>query len=292
MSAATAMLADPAGTAEDRAPLTGLLGLDALRAASLAEIDAAAALQHRVDRKYLVPTASAARLVAALAPTHRVLDIRGRRTTDYRSTYFDTPHLAAWRAHVQGRRRRWKVRTRFYAEDRLCRVEVKTKDGRGATVKHALPVDADAYGRLDAGTGAVAFVDRVLSDRGIEMRAADLTPAGEVRYVRAALADLEAGARVTLDALLACHRDGRTAALDPGYVLIETKGGPRPAAADRHLLGLGARPVSVSKYIVGLSLLVPGLPDNNVRRLARTRFHTDPRTETPPTALIGRTTPA
>ncbi|WP_006607124.1 polyphosphate polymerase domain-containing protein [Streptomyces auratus] len=292
MSATTAMLADPAETAEARAPLPGLLGLDALRAASLTEIDAAAALQHRVDRKYLVPTASAARLVAALAPAHRVLDICGRRTTDYRSTYFDTGRLAAWRAHVQGRRRRWKVRTRLYAEDRLCRVEVKTKDGRGATVKHALTVDADAYGRLDTCSGAVAFVDRVLCDAGIGITAAALTPAGEVRYVRATLADLEAGSRVTLDTQLTCHRDGRTAALDPGYVLIETKGGPRPAAADRHLLGLGARPVSLSKYIVGLSLLVPGLPDNNVRRLARTRFHTGPRTETPPWALIGRTTPA
>ncbi|ARF58418.1 polyphosphate polymerase domain-containing protein [Streptomyces gilvosporeus] len=293
MSAAPTLRADPDGTAEDRAPLAGLLGLDAPRAASLAEIDAAAALQHRVDRKYLVPTASAARLVAALAPTHRVLDIRGRRTTDYRSTYFDTGHLAAWRAHVQGRRRRWKVRTRLYSEDRLCRVEVKTKDGRGATVKRALTVDPDAYGRLDAGSEAVAFVDRVLADRGIGITAADLTPAGEVRYVRAALADLEAGSRVTLDARLTCHRDGRTAALDPGYVLIETKGGPRPAAADRHLLRLGARPVSVSKYVIGLSLLVPGLPDNDVRRLARTRFHTIRRAAAPPVvAPLERNTPA
>jgi hypothetical protein len=54
---------------------------------------------------------------------------------------------------------------------------------------------------------------------------------------------------------------------------VETKGTVRPAPADRVLSSLGARPVSISKYIVGLSLLVPGLPDNSVRRLARTRFH-------------------
>ncbi|MFF8373621.1 polyphosphate polymerase domain-containing protein [Streptomyces lydicus] len=273
-----------------RARFTELLHLDTLRAASLAEIDAAAALQHRVDRKYLIPASSAARLIAQLAATHHVLDIHGRRTTAYRTTYFDTPHLAAWRAHIQGRRRRWKVRTRLYAEDRLCRMEVKTKDGRGATVKHALTVDADAYGRLERGTEAAAFVDGVLRDSGIDVTAADLAPAGEVCYLRAALADLEAGTRLTLDGALACHRDDRTAALDPGYVLVETKGTARPAPADRHLLGLGARPVSLSKYIVGLSLLVPGLPDNHVRRLARTRFHTGPRTETPPMARIGRNT--
>ncbi|MEV8125424.1 VTC domain-containing protein [Streptomyces sp. NPDC085944] len=268
-----------------------LLPLHELRAASLAEVDAAAALQHRVDRKYLIPASSAAQLVKDLAGTHHVLDIRGRRTTEYRSTYFDTSHLAAWRAHNQGRRRRWKVRTRLYAEDRLCRMEVKTKDGRGATVKHAHTVDADAYARLERGTEAAAFVEAVLYGSGIDVTAADLAPAGEVCYHRAALADLQAGTRLTLDGRLACHRDGRTAELDPGYVLVETKGTARPAPADRCLLGLGARPVSISKYIVGLALLVEGLPDNNVRHLARTRFRTGPPTETSD-ARTERNTPA
>ncbi|MGW2518537.1 polyphosphate polymerase domain-containing protein [Streptomyces sp. NPDC001617] len=270
MTAEAAVLEETA-TASD--PVA--LGLDALRGATLAEVDAAAALQHRVDRKYLLPIAVAAHLVASLADTHRVLDIDGRRTTDYRSTYFDTPGLLAWRAHAQGRRHRWKVRTRLYAEDGLCRVEVKTKDGRGATVKHALSVDASTYGQLDR--TAADFVDDVLGRCAITtVTAADLLPASEVRYRRAALADLDGGTRVTLDTLLDCRRDGRIAALDHGHVLIETKGGPRPALGDRLLLGLGARPVSLSKYLIGLSLLVPGLPDNDVRRLARTHFHMHP----------------
>ncbi|MEW2400036.1 VTC domain-containing protein [Streptomyces sp. NPDC046862] len=288
MRAATGVLTTTAGasaagdTTMDMlrwAGFAGQLGLAGLRAASLAEVDAAASLQHRVDRKYLVTAEVAARLVASLAQTHHVLEIRRRRTTEYRSTYFDTARLSAWRAHAQGRRRRWKVRTRLYAEDRLCRVEVKTKDGRGATVKHALSVDADLYGRLDG--HAAAYVDGVLRDNGIAVSATELIPAGEITYVRAALADLDAGTRVTLDGLLATHREGRTAALDPCYVLIETKGGPRPSGADRHLLRLGARPVSLSKYVVGLSLLVPGLPDNDVRRLARTRFRIAARPQAP-----------
>jgi VTC domain-containing protein len=278
VSAGTALLRDTPDCGTTRTRFADRLGLTDLEAASLADIDAAAALQHRVDRKYLIPAETAARFVATLADTHSVLDIGGRRTTAYRSTYFDTPLLTAWRAHIQGRRRRWKVRARLYCDDRLCRVEVKTKDGRGATVKHALTTAADAYGRLD--TDAAAFIDRVLLDSGAAVTTADLMPAGEVCYVRAALADLEAGTRVTLDGLLACHRGDRTAALDRRYVLIETKGGARPAAADRHLLRLGARPAPLSKYVVGMSLLVPGLPDNDVRRLARTRFQAGPRTDT------------
>ncbi|MEU2715672.1 polyphosphate polymerase domain-containing protein [Streptomyces sp. NPDC007205] len=248
------------------------LGLSALRGATLAEVDVAAALQHRTDRKYLVPLDRARHLVAGLADSHRVLDLAGRRTTSYLSTYFDTEQLAAWRAHVQRRRRRWKVRTRLYAEDGLCRVEVKTKDGRGATVKNALKVPATAYGELDA--QAAEFVEQVLAASGIPVTAKELAPAAEVRYVRAALADLDHGTRVTLDGALTCHHGDRTAALDSGQVLVETKGGVRPAPADRLLLNLGGRPVSLSKYVIGQSLLTPGLPDNDVRRLARTHFTT------------------
>ncbi|MGW0766104.1 polyphosphate polymerase domain-containing protein [Streptomyces sp. NPDC002676] len=281
MTPASALTATPApALAVTSAPglpsapaLSTALGLSALRGATLAEVDAAAALQHRTDRKYLLPLDRAHAFVAALADSHRVLDLAGRRTTSYLSTYFDTPELAAWHAHVQGRRRRWKVRTRLYAEDGLCRVEVKTKDGRGATVKHALKAPAHAYGQLDA--HAEEFIDDVLRTAGIPHTAAALSAAAEIRYVRAALADLDHGTRVTLDGHLTCHHAGRTAALDPGHVLVETKGGPRPAPADRLLLSLGGRPVSLSKYIVGQSLLTPGLPDNDVRRLARRHFTTE-----------------
>ncbi|RVU16487.1 polyphosphate polymerase domain-containing protein [Streptomyces antnestii] len=266
------------------------LGLSALRGATLAEVDAAAALQHRTDRKYLLPLDVARVFVRRLADHHHVLDLGGRRTTSYLSAYFDTERLASWHAHVQGRRRRWKVRTRLYAEDGLCRVEVKTKDGRGNTVKHALRVPATAYGEL--GAQAADFVDETLERSGIPVRAADLSPAAEIRYVRAALADLDHGTRVTLDGALTCGHGDRTAALDPGHVLVETKGGLQLAPADRLLLHLRVRPVSLSKYVVGQSLLTPGLPDNDVRRLARTHFtaptSTDLRTEPRPDPLLER----
>jgi hypothetical protein len=248
------------------------LGLSALRGATLAEVDAAAALQHRTDRKYLVPLDQAHAFVRLLADSHHVLDLAGRRTTSYVSVYFDTPRLAAWHAHVQGRRRRWKVRTRLYAEDGLCRVEVKTKDGRGATLKHALRIPAVDHGELPA--DAAEFVERTLNGAGIPVTAGELAPAAEVRYLRAALADLHHGTRVTLDAALTFRHGDRTAALGPGRVLVETKGGTRPAPADRLLLRLGCRPVSLSKYVLGRSLLTPGLPDNDVRRLVRDHFTT------------------
>lgn len=73
-------------------------GLDTRRLAptGLAELDAAAGLLVRVDRKYLVPLATAQGLVDALAGAARVLQIEGRRGFSYASTYFDTPDLDSY----------------------------------------------------------------------------------------------------------------------------------------------------------------------------------------------------
>jgi hypothetical protein len=59
----------------------------------LLEALAAAELQTRIDRKYLVAPDAFVRLVADLADSHRVLEIDGRRTFRYESVYFDTPGL-------------------------------------------------------------------------------------------------------------------------------------------------------------------------------------------------------
>jgi VTC domain len=112
-----------------------LPGLDALPTITLPEVLAAAPATVRVDRKYLMATHSGAEFLTRLPDTLRLLSIDGRLTTSYRSTYFDTADLLTCRAHIQGRRRRWKARSRLYVEDRLCRLELKVRDGSGLTRK-------------------------------------------------------------------------------------------------------------------------------------------------------------
>jgi hypothetical protein len=232
----------------------------------LAEVLDQAAALHRVDRKYLVDRATAAALLDALPASYRVLEVGGRVSTGYRSTYFDTPDLATARAHVQKRRRRWKARSRLYVEDGLCRVEVKTKDGRGGTVKTV--ADADRYGVLDTG-----FVRSTLRAHGIDDDLSALGPTMEVRYRRTTLADTGAHERVTLDHAVRCALGADQVWLDDDCVLVETKSGPRLSPADRVLHGLGARPRSFSKYVSAATLLRDDLPDNDVRHLHGRLLH-------------------
>lgn len=260
-------------------PLTDLPAVD------LATVLRVAALARRVDRKYLVPAEDAARLVRDLAGSHHSLEIGGRRATSYRSTYFDTGDLRLCRDHLQGRRLRWKARSRLYVEDSLCRFEVKVKGARDETVKHFVDLDASAYGRL--GSQERAFLADVLGER--LPAPVQLRPVLEVRYSRATLVDLLDGSRLTIDhgvvgrPTLSGHphsaglRPGAVA-FDRDHVIVETKTGARPGAGDRLLGAMGHRPLSLSKYVTSAALLADDVPDNLVRRLVGrgVTVHPDP----------------
>jgi hypothetical protein len=237
---------------------------------TLEEVVAEAAATVRVDRKYLVLRDVARDFVDALPEEFRVLEIDGRRSTGYHSTYFDTDDLASCRAHVQQRRRRWKFRSRLYVEDRFCRLEVKARDGSGLTRKYFHEIEPDAHGTMDR--AAVEFLTRRLSDLRLP-DAGRLGPTLEATYRRATLATPGLALRVTIDDALQCSSRGHLVELDPGYVLVETKGGVLPGGADRLLRDLGQRPAPFSKYAASLSLIDPTIPDNDVRRLLGRQLH-------------------
>ncbi|MBB6629764.1 VTC domain-containing protein [Nocardioides sp. KIGAM211] len=237
----------------------------------LDEVVEEAARMTRVDRKYLVDRCVAEAFLGRLPASFRVLGIDGRDSTTYSSVYFDTLRLDACRDHVQQRRRRWKVRSRLYVEDQLCRFEVKTRDGRGITEKTVRLSEPGRHGRL--GTDESAFVTQVLDDHGLDIDVATLVPSMRVDYTRVTLADTAAHLRVTLDLGVECSLDNGRVWVDEGWVLVETKGGLRPSPADALLGSLGARPRSFSKYVSAASLLRDDIPDNDVRRLRGRQLH-------------------
>lgn len=235
---------------------------------ALPEVLATAGLQQRVDRKYLLTPGQLADLAAALHGDFRVLDIEGRRLHGYESAYFDTPELDCYRDHRQGRRRRYKVRTRAYTDTADQLVEVKLEGPRGHTDKRRLPRPAGASPR-ELDPDAWQFVAAVLDAYGVR-RPPDLRRSLVTTYQRATLVDPIAGTRLTLDVDLEfSHRDVEHRG--PDLVLVESKS-TGVGAADRALAHLGIRPVSISKYCVGLALTRPDLPANRWSRVLRREF--------------------
>ncbi|WP_255572651.1 polyphosphate polymerase domain-containing protein [Leucobacter tenebrionis] len=248
-----------------------VIGFEGLASISLEGLIAQAALLQRVDRKYLVPAADAAVILDGIDRRSRVLEIGGRRGFAYDSVYFDTPDHLSYRLTAQRRRRRFKLRTRSYLDTGTAYLELKTKSGRGSTVKDRVPYDPHNREKLtDEGR---EYVSALLEQHGHNPRLVErLRPSLVSRYRRATLL-LPCGSRATIDTELRwTTADGEQRTALPGHVIIETKSLRRPSELDRTLWCAGYRPSGLSKFGTGTAALHPELPSNKWARTLRGAF--------------------
>lgn len=234
---------------------------------SLADINARAGLQKRADNKYFVPWPIFVEFTKILSQTYSVMEIDGRRIFSYDTQYFDTPDLHNYWCHVQGRRKRFKSRSRIY-DTGLCVFELKVKNGRNETVKYKINYNPEDSRRITP--AAEEFLHSHLSAYGLDTQF-ELVPTLHNTYQRVTFAGLEnaGGERVTCDLNLRFGEgDNWLAQLSNNVVLLEIKSARGRGYADQLLWRLGVRPGSGSKYCVGMSLIRDDLRFN---RFARTR---------------------
>ncbi|HEU5107930.1 MAG TPA: polyphosphate polymerase domain-containing protein, partial [Micromonosporaceae bacterium] len=213
----------------------------------LDELMEVAALQTRMDRKYVLPVDTADALLTGLAPDEaRVLEIGPARVFAYESVYFDTPELTSYLLAARRRRRRFKVRTRAYLDSAECWLEVKTRGPRGSTVKNRLPYAPEQHASLGPGR---EFVDTVLAAEAIaDCRALAFAVTLTSRYRRRTLYLPATGARVTVDTELTWQDPCGNRLRLPGLAIVETKTGSTASEFDRMLWSRGHRPIRISKY--------------------------------------------
>ncbi|MDJ0349005.1 polyphosphate polymerase domain-containing protein [Cryobacterium sp. PH29-G1] len=252
----------------------------------LAELTERASLLTRIDRKYVLPRSELHLVLRELDPGVRVLDIEGVRSSAYESVYFDTPELTSFMMAAHPRRRRFKIRTRTYVDSAQSYLEVKTRGGRGVTVKERLPYAIDDRSTLTS--EGRRYTDSVLDEADITGTAdQELAPTLLTRYLRTTLFIPESASRATIDtdlswsALTEPARSGsavpryqtRQRRLDrPRLAIIETKSGSRASAVDRILWANGHRPATISKYGTGMAALYSDLPGNKWAPVLRRHF--------------------
>ncbi len=241
--------------------------VDLLDPIGLDELMAHAALQTRVDRKYLVPPDLVAKVVDELSGSVRALEMTDIRAFRYQSVYFDTDDYRSFHQHVQGRRRRFKIRTRTYLDSDTCQLEVKVKGGRSETVKSRLPYEpADSFRLTNEGH---RFIAEHIGVPESELR---LQPVLLSDYKRTTLVDLQAGSRITCDVGLVWESLANATPNSFRDVVVETKSMGPFSAFDLRLRAYGYRPISLSKYCVGVALLNPDLRANPWNRTLRRHF--------------------
>lgn len=231
-------------------PVVAELGLERLPSVDLMQLFELADLQKRFDRKFVVEISLLPELIASLGAI-QVLKVDGRRSTSYTSTYFDTPDLLTYRAHLQRRRRRYKIRTRHYGDVDGTMLEVKCKGFRGQTIKHR--IEHPGPTPFELGPEAEGFVAKVLASEYGHDLPRGLAPIAVSRFERITLADLAAQERVTIDLGLQVEANGRLVQLGRDHAVVETKSPERSGHAATSLRQLGLRPDRVSKYCVGIA---------------------------------------
>ena len=202
-----------------------------------------------------------------------------------------------YRLAAFGRRRRYKIRTRTYADTGGCFLEVKTEGARSATVKERIEHDPAAPDRLAAED--LEYIRTSLRDRIGAPPDGVLAPVLTTGYRRTTLYLPDSGSRATIDhnvtwrlvaeRLVAQRLASRQSAAGPGHpgrtlrdptlreltpreltlrnkVVLETKSGSAAGPLDRHLWAHGVRPSRISKYATGMALLIPDLPSNRWQR--------------------------
>lgn len=243
---------------------------------TLDEIYSQAALLKRVDRKYLLRSTDAIRLFEHLRHTGaRALEIDGKRNFHYISDYFDTENFDLYHAAATKRRRRYKVRERFYCDSGEHFLEVKIRDGRGNNVKKRLKcgqvspatvrnlrteVDAPYTFSFD-GSDEGQWIAQLLAEKDIvapetaEKTVKKLQPCVRTAYTRSTLL-LPDGLRLTCDinvqtsSLMGEHYTTGADIVQGKipFVILETKSSQRASAADKLLWSWGVRPIKISKY--------------------------------------------
>ena len=228
------------------------MGVDArlFEKIDLAGLDARSRLLQRTDQKYIARTARLGPLSRDLAREFSLLRIGRRHVFQYESVYFDHEY-ESYKGHLQGRRHRCKVRTRYYADSGECFVEVKLKSGRGGTVKRRMPYPARERFRINA--RARAFIRRVHRRAYLRDPPRALERVLVVKNARITLVAKDGGERITIDSSLRFETQLVRCAAPRGVVVIETKTRNGNGLADKILRRHGLRAQrNCSKYCLGV----------------------------------------
>ena len=245
--AAAARPAMPRGGAPRGSGGHPMSAVDHLPTVSLAELNDAAELLTRTDRKYVIPAGDP---TPCCRCGTRVLEIDGRRGWRYESTYLDTLDLDSWTAAAHRRRRRGRCAAGSYPDTGECWLEVKTRGAAASPSRSGSRTATDPI----AGVRGDWVRDRLAAARvTTSIRAASSRRCTPATGVRRCWSATPAGRPSTAT----CAGAPATAAPRSATCWSSRPSRPPrgPGPLDRRLWELGHRPTRISKYGTGLALL-------------------------------------
>ncbi|MCC6543768.1 MAG: polyphosphate polymerase domain-containing protein [Nitrospirae bacterium] len=227
----------------------------------LAQMDDVAMLD-RIETKYVLEVSQLVSFIASLSEHYWLLSIDGIQKSSYQNLYFDSPHFTLYLLHHSGARYRHKVRFRRYVDTDRKFLEVKLKTNKNRTVKQRLET-REVISNLDTQTSEFIY-----SHLGPETRS--LEPKLRIDFSRITLVSKYQPERLTLDLDLRFGNDEDAIVLKD-LVIAEVKQTKENRNSDfiRQMRTMCIRPIDISKYCIGVSMLYRSIKHNTFKPALR-----------------------
>ena len=225
---------------------------------SLEELSSHAALLRRFDTKYIVSLPQLNSLYDALPATTKILTVNGVSESSYVTNYYDSADLHTYHDHLKQRRKRFKIRTRYYDEPANGYLEIKIKMPRGQTqkVRWALDVNDVMNPLQEPHTSMLTDALLNVSYEGLTRTYSQTL---QTTFERSTLFDPHAHERITIDTHLEASHGDSAINLGATHAIVEIKSSTQVSQTHRIFTHIGIRPRSVSKYCVAMTALHPEL---------------------------------
>jgi len=219
-----------------------------------------ARLMNRVDSKFVVSVDKLEEILSEIWSDYQVLSIDGVRNLPYRTKYLDTPDFAMFKAHVNGKLNRYKVRFREYPLTGMRFLESKFKLNRGRTIKKRIS-------RQERIPEENEVEDQFVSEQTPYNRE-DLETKLYNKFNRISLIHKRVNERITIDTDIhfSLDKEEWKALGDVSVIELKQEQFSRHAGFTRILRKHGIRPVGFSKYCIGVSMLYPDTKINRMKQ--------------------------
>lgn len=216
----------------------------------------------RTEKKYIFPEHQLNGVLRSLKDEYACLEINSNRLFNYTSEYLDTADYQMYLAHHNGKRIRYKIRFRQYAETEEEFVEIKKRTNVNRLLKHRKKLNGNQTQRNKI-TDVFIISNSNYNPYELETK---LT----VSYRRITLMHRLFPFKLTFDAHITMSDDLARVHL-PGLVIAEFKNyGNLPFHYTNNPVSWpGQQQFGISKYCMGLVLLKPELKYNAFKALVR-----------------------
>ncbi len=223
-------------------------------------------LMNRVDTKFLLNINDLPYLLEKAKKQYRVVSIKGEKISPYTTIYFDTEDSNMYISHHNGKRNRYKVRTRTYINPKISFLEIKHKNNKGRVSKSRIKIPLEQFLHMRFNQDEAGFIEKKSPYEN-----SHLEPKLQNYFQRVTLVDNAKTERVTID-LGVYFLDVKTGTIEmiEDLVIVEMKqDGANRSYFRNYLYESRIAPAGMSKYCLGMILLDPDIKYNRFKRKIR-----------------------